>query len=174
MQGLAGWSLGTPLGEGCDVSDTSLGSKERASGRERNLSPCFGRRPRARSLPARTGRASPRGVPGLRPKPSGPGACEGRGPPRRGLTRAARAPAPSPPQRRADWPRRRRAAREGHLSLVAPARPSSSRRATRNVSGVQWRGLSGGAAGLRGRSRSRLPPRRPLPRDSRSDWKGDL
>lgn len=125
----------------------ALGSKDRASGRERNVGLCFGRRPPERSLPAQTGLASPRGVPGLRPKPSGPRACVGRGPPRRGLTRAARAPAPPPPQRRADWSRRRPAAGEGRLSLVAPARLSSSRSAPRNVSGVPRRGLSGWAAG---------------------------
>lgn len=53
--------------------------------------------PSGEVLPAQTGLASPRGVPGLRPKLSGPRACVGRGPPRRGLTRVARVPAPSPP-----------------------------------------------------------------------------
>lgn len=149
----------------------ALGSKDRASGRERNVGLCFGRRPPERSLPAQTGLASPRGVPGLRPKPSGPRACVGRGPPRRGLTRAARAPAPPPPAPRGlvapppgRWGRPPLIGRARASVLVAFGPPQRERSAAaRPVRLGCWAGAGRRPDGLF-----------PGPRDSRSHWKGDL
>lgn len=113
----------------------TLGSKDRTSGRERIMGPCPGQRPRGGSSP--TGLVSSR-----HPRSE----AQARRPPSLRGARAAQArPNQSGPSAR-PFPSSTaligRAAREGRLSLVAPARPFSALRATRNASGVRQPGLS--------------------------------